>query len=126
MLRRPRVPVRGPLWQLALLCLISSVSFSTLGILVASRVRTMEAASGLMNFVMLPMWICSGVFFSASHFPDKLQPLISALPLTALNDGLRAIAVDGASLGGVARPLAVLAAWGVTSFVVGLRIFRWG
>jgi ABC-type polysaccharide/polyol phosphate export permease len=79
-----------------------------------------------MNLVMLPMFVLSGVFFSASHFPEGLQPLIGLLPLTALNDALRAVMIDGASLVGVARPLAVLAAWGAASFAVGLRIFRWG
>ena len=80
------VPVRGSLWELALLCLISAVSFSTLGLLVASRAQTMEAASGLMNLVMLPMWIFSGVFFSADRFPNVFQPFVRALPLTAVID----------------------------------------
>jgi len=119
------VRVAGSLLALGLVALVGALAFSGMAILVASRAENTETVSGLMNLVMLPMFVLSGVFFSASHFPDKLQPLISALPLTALNDGLRAIAVDGASLGGVARPLAVLGAWGVASFVVGLRIFRW-
>ena len=65
------VPFRGPLWQLALICVLTSLVFSALGLLVASRARTMEAVSGLMNLVMLPMWILSGVFFSASRFPGR-------------------------------------------------------
>ena len=59
-----RVPFRGPLAELALICVLSSLTFSALGLLVASRARTMEAVSGLMNVVMMPMWIMSGVFFS--------------------------------------------------------------
>jgi len=120
------VRVAGSVLALGVVALVGALAFAGMAILVASRAENTETVSGLMNLVMLPMFVFSGVFFSASHFPDKLQPLISALPLTALNDGLRAIAVDGASLVGVARPLAVLAAWGVTSFAVGLRIFRWG
>ena len=94
------VPFRGPIWQLALVCVLASLSFSALGLLIASRAKTMEAASGLMNLVMLPMWIVSGVFFSASRFPNILQPFIQALPLTAAIDALRgqyaARVLDGA------------------------------
>jgi ABC-type multidrug transport system permease subunit len=115
----------GSLLAVGVVSLVGALAFAGIAILVASRAENTETVSGLMNLVMLPMFVLSGVFFSASHFPDRLQPLISALPLTALNDGLRAILVDGASLAGVARPLLVLAAWGVASFVVGLRIFRW-
>ena len=87
--------------------------------------RTPRPCRGLMNVVMMPMFVLSGVFFSAAHFPDVMQPLISILPLTALNDALRAVMIDGASLAAVARPLAILAGWGLSSFIVGVRIFRW-
>ena len=89
------VPFRGPIWQLALMCVLASLSFSALGLLIASRAKTMEAASGLMNLVMLPMWILSGVFFSASRFPNVLQPFIRALPLTAAIDALRGNMLQG-------------------------------
>ncbi|MGH7614808.1 MAG: ABC transporter permease, partial [Gemmatimonadales bacterium] len=81
--------------------------------------------SGLMNLVMLPMWILSGTFFSYARFPEAMQPLVQALPLTALNDALRGVMIDGASLTGVATPLGVVVGWGVVSFTVALRIFRW-
>ena len=74
------VPLRGSLLVLVTICLLSSLAFSSLGLLVASRVQTMEGASGLMNLVMLPMWIFSGVFFSATRFPDSIQPFIQACP----------------------------------------------
>jgi len=74
---------------------------------------------------MMPMWILSGVFFSSANFPAAMQPLIKALPLTALNDALRSVILDGASLGAVAVPAAICAAWGVASFAVALKIFRW-
>ena len=92
------VPFRGPIWQLALMCVLASLSFSALGLLIASRAKTMEAASGLMNLVMLPMWILSGVFFSASRFPNILQPFIRALPLTAAIDALRGNMLQGLSV----------------------------
>jgi ABC-type multidrug transport system permease subunit len=115
----------GPLWAVGALCLLGALTFSGLGLLVASRARTIEAVSGLMNVVMLPMWLLSGVFFSAAHFPDAAQPFIRALPLTALNDALRAVMLEGRSLGGATAELAILASWGLVSFVAALKLFRW-
>jgi ABC-type multidrug transport system permease subunit len=119
------VPFRGSLWELGLLCVLTSLVFSALGLLVSSRARTMEAASGLMNLVMLPMWILSGVFFSASRFPAVIQPLVRALPLTAAIDALRGNMLQGMNLGQMIAPVAILLAWFVAPFVVSLRIFRW-
>ena len=115
----------GPLWALALLWLVGALAFSGLGLLVASRARTIEAVSGIMNVVMLPMWLLSGVFFSSSSFPDAAQPFIKALPLTALNDALRAVMLEGRSLGSLPLELAILAAWGAVSFAAALKLFRW-
>jgi ABC-type multidrug transport system permease subunit len=119
------VPFRGPLWQLAFLCVLASLAFSALGLLVASRAKTMEAASGLMNLVMLPMWILSGIFFSAARFPVVIQPLVRALPLTAAIDALRGNMLQGMSLGQLAAPVGILAVWLVAAFAVSLRVFRW-
>jgi ABC-2 type transport system permease protein len=119
------VPFRGSLWQLGLLCVLTSLAFSALGLLVASRAKTMEAASGLMNLVMLPMWILSGVFFSAARFPAVVQPVVRALPLTAAIDALRGNMLQGMNLGQLITPMAILLTWLVMSFAVALRIFRW-
>jgi ABC-2 type transport system permease protein len=119
------MPLRGPGWQLVLLCLLSSLSFSALGLLVASRAQTIEAASGLMNFVMLPMWIFSGVFFSAERFPAAFQPFIQALPLTAVNNALRANILEGAAFPAIAGQVGIIAAWLVVSFFTALKLFRW-
>jgi ABC-2 type transport system permease protein len=119
------VPVRGSLWQLGLLCVLTSLAFSALGLLVASRAKTMEAASGLMNLVMLPMWILSGVFFSARRFPAMVQPVVRALPLTAAIDALRGNMLQGMNLGQLTLQMAILLTWLVVSFAVALRIFRW-
>jgi ABC-2 type transport system permease protein len=119
------VPVRGSLLSLAVICLLSALSFASLGLLLASRARTVEGVSGLMNLVMLPMWIFSGVFFSASRFPDAVQPLIRALPLTAVNDALRATMLQGASLGGVSLELGIIVTWLVVTFPLAVRVFRW-
>ena len=119
------VPFRGSLVELGFLCLLTSLAFSALGLLVSSRARTMEAASGLMNLVMLPMWILSGVFFSATRFPAVIQPVVRALPLTAAIDVLRGNMLQGMSLGQMIAPMGILLAWFVVPFAVSLRIFRW-
>jgi ABC-type polysaccharide/polyol phosphate export permease len=119
------VPLRGSVWQLALLCLLASLSFSALGLLIASRARTIEAASGLMNFVMLPMWVFSGVFFSPDRFPAAFQPFIQALPLTAVIRAFRGNMLDGQNLAQLAVPVAITLAWLVVCFFTALRLFRW-
>ncbi len=119
------VAIRGSVALFAATCLIGGSAFAGMGLLIASRVKTLEAISGLMNVVMMPMWICSGVFFSYERFPDAVKPLIRALPLTALNDALRAVVNDGYGIAQIAPQLAILLAWTVVSAVVGLKIFRW-
>ena len=119
------VPFRGSLWQLGFLCVLTSLAFSALGLLVSSRAKTMEAASGLMNLVMLPMWILSGVFFSASRFPAVIQPVVRALPLTAAIDAMRGNMLQGMNLGQLAAQVGLLLAWFAVPFAVSLRIFRW-
>ena len=120
-----QVPIRGALWLLGLTTVIGSACFAGVGLLVVARARTLEAASGLMNLVMVPMWLLSGVFFSSERFPDAAQPFIKALPLTALNDALRAVMLEGSGPLAISGELAILAAWGLVSFVVALAIFRW-
>jgi ABC-2 type transport system permease protein len=120
-----QVPVRGSLFVLATLCILGSLSFSALGLLIASRVRTIEAVSGLMNLVMMPMWVVSGVFFSAQRFPDALQPVITALPLTAVIDALRANMLQGSNLAQMAPQVGIIAFWLVICFAMALKLFRW-
>ena len=119
------VTVRGSYGELALLVLLGGFCFAGIGLLVASRATTLETASGLMNLLMLPMYVLSGVFFSADRFPEAMQPLVRALPLTALNDALRGVMLEGESLVELSRPCLTLVLWGVLSFAVALRIFRW-
>ncbi|HET9726116.1 MAG TPA: ABC transporter permease [Gemmatimonadales bacterium] len=119
------VPLRGSPVVLAGVCLLSALAFASLGLLLAARPRTVEGVSGIMNLVMLPMWIFSGVFFSSARFPDAVQPLIKALPLTAVNDALRATMLRGAGPGQLLPELAVIIAWLVLTFALAVRLFRW-
>lgn len=119
------VPVRGRIVDLVVLCVLSSLSCSALGLLLASRARTIEGISGLVNLVQVPMWILSGVFFSARRFPAPVQPFITVLPLTAIVDALRAHMLQGASLAQVAPQIAVLGSWLIVCFALALKFFRW-
>ncbi|HTY41773.1 MAG TPA: ABC transporter permease [Thermoanaerobaculia bacterium] len=120
-----QVPVRGSVPLLCFVTILGALCFGGMGLLVASRARTLEAANGLMNLVMVPMWLLSGVFFSSARFPNAVQPLIRALPLTALNDALRAVMLEGRGLLAIGAELLVIVIWGAASFAVALKIFRW-
>src|SRR5438067_1382117 len=98
------VGVRGSFGALTFITVLGALAFNGLGMLIASRARTIEAVSGLMNLVMLPMWILSGTFFSYARFPEAMQPFVRALPLTALNDALRAVMIDGSPVAQLGRP----------------------
>ncbi len=119
------VRIYGNLFALAFLVLLGAIQFGGVGLLVASRARTLEAASGLMNLVMLPMWTLSGVFFSYERFPQAIQPWIKVLPLTALNDALRATMLEGRPPWGLGFEIAIMIVWTAVTFVVALAIFRW-
>ncbi len=118
-------PIRGNIFAILILSLFGATCFSGLGMLVACRAQKLETVSGLMNVVMMPMWLLSGVFFSTERFPDSVQPLIQALPLTQFNFALRAVILEGASLGSQLWRLAFIAAWGAVSYFCTLRWFRW-
>lgn len=119
------VPLRGSFVALLGICVLATLAFTAGGILIASRVRTIEAGSGLMNLTMVPMWILSGVFFSSQRFPDFVQPAIKALPLTAVIDALRGNMLQGAGLAQMIPQAGILSVWLVVCFGLALRLFRW-
>jgi len=119
------IPIRGSVWSIVLVALAGTFAFSGLGLLSACRAQHLETASGLMNLIQLPMWILSGIFFSPDRFPNFLQPLVQALPLTQLNYALRAVILEGTALVTQGWRLGILALWGGLSFIFALRFFRW-
>jgi len=119
------VTVRGRLLDLTVVALLGAATFAGLGLAVAARARTIEAVSGWMNLIQLPMWLLSGSFFAYSRFPRAVQPFIKALPLTALNDALRAVMNRGLPLAGTWLELLVMLAWSAVSFAIAVRFFRW-
>lgn len=119
------MPVHGSVAAIAIVSAAGALAFGAIGLLAASRARTIEGISGVLNVVMLPMWMLSGVFFSSANYPAAAQPAIRLLPLTALVDALRVVILDGSGVGGVVSQLAVLGGWTVVAFAAALRLFRW-
>jgi ABC-2 type transport system permease protein len=117
--------VRGSMIEMSLLLILGALTFAGIGLLVAARPKTIEGVSGLMNLVMMPMWLLSGTFFTSTRFPGFLQPFIKALPLTMLNDSLRSVMNEGTPLAVSWIAISILLAWCVISFLVALKIFRW-
>lgn len=119
------VQVQGSWLWVAALSVAGAMAFAGLAMLAASRTQSTETVSGLMNLIMLPMWVLSGVFFASSHFPDWMQPAIKPLPLTLLNDAMRAVINEGAGTAEVALPFAALAVGAALTLAVAIRVFRW-
>jgi ABC-type multidrug transport system permease subunit len=117
--------VRGSVISFFVMSFLGAASFAGISLLIGARVENTESANGWMNLVQLPMWVLSGAFFSYERFPAWLHGPIRALPLTALNDGLRAIFNDGFSLAATWPQIGVLAVWGLAGFFIALRTFRW-
>jgi ABC-type multidrug transport system permease subunit len=119
------IRILGSLAAILLTSTVGALSFAGLGLLTASRAQKIESVSGLINLVMMPMWIFSGIFFSYDRFPAALQGFIKLLPLTALNDALRATILEGSTLASQAGRILILLLWGGLSFLFALRWFRW-
>lgn len=116
---------QGSFLAVVVLVFLGAFEFSGIGLLIASRAETTETVSGLMNLVMLPMWIGSGVFYSVDRFPASVQLVLNQLPLTPLIHGLRGVMQDGASLAVLFPQLMVISLWGLITFGLALWWFRW-
>jgi ABC-type multidrug transport system permease subunit len=119
------VEIHGNWLTIVFLVLLGATEFSGIGLLVASRARTLESVSGLMNLTMLPMWTLCGIFFSYERFPEIVQPLIRLLPLTPLIDALRSVMLEGAGVASLWPEILVMSVWGAASFTLALYWFRW-
>jgi ABC-type multidrug transport system permease subunit len=117
--------IQGSVLGLLVAAALGAAAFAAIGLLIGARLSSTEVAGGWMNFVQLPMWLLSGSFFSYERFPEWLQLPIRFLPLTAVNDALRHIYNEGASLTSVGFELGVLLVWSVVGFAVAIRVFRW-
>jgi ABC-2 type transport system permease protein len=119
------VPLRGSWLCLLTVIVLGALAFAGIGLLVGCRTEKTETISGLINLVMLPMYLLSGIFFSSRRFPEAAQPFIQALPLTQLNEALREVMLEGYGFADIGWRLACLGLWGGVTFLLGLRWFRW-
>jgi len=117
--------IQGSIPAMILLFLAGNIAFSGIAVFVSSHTSNTEIGNGLINFIVMPMMVLSGIFFSYYNFPDWSIPVIQKLPLTMLTDGIRSIFNEGAGYVEVVLPVIVLSTTGVIFFAIGLKIFKW-
>ena len=117
--------IQGDPSSLILLFLAGNIAFSGIAVFVSSHTSNTEVGNGLINAVVMPMMVLSGIFFSYHNFPDWSIPVIRKLPLTIMTDGIRSIFNEGAGYAEIALPILILTATGVIFFLAGLKIFKW-
>ncbi|MEI6047525.1 MAG: ABC transporter permease [Bacteroidota bacterium] len=120
-----RMTIQGDITALILMYLAGNIAFAGIAVFVSSNTSNTEVGNGLINFVVFPMMVLSGIFFSYQNFPDWSLPVIRNLPLTMMTDGIRSIFNEGAGYHEVAMPILILISTGVLFFTAGLKIFKW-
>jgi len=120
-----KMTIQGNISALILMFLAGNIAFAGIAVFVSSHTSNTEVGNGLINFVVFPMMVLSGIFFSYQNFPDWSLPVIKNLPLTMLTDGIRSIFNEGAGYNEVMLPIIILLAIGTLFFSVGLKIFKW-
>jgi ABC-type multidrug transport system permease subunit len=120
-----KMTIQGEIASLILMFLAGNIAFSGIAVFVSSHTSNTEVGNGLINFVVFPMMVLSGIFFSYHNFPDWSIPVIQILPLTMLTDGIRSIFNEGAGLREVIMPILILTSVGTVFFIAGLKIFKW-
>src|SRR5664280_515825 len=120
-----KMTIQGSISALILMFLAGNIAFAGIAVFVSSHTSNTEVGNGLINFVVFPLMILSGIFFSYQNFPEWSLPDIKNLPLTMVTDGIRSIFNEGAGYHDVALPILILLAVGILFFSVGLKIFKW-
>ena len=120
-----KMTIQGDISALIIMFLAGNIAFAGIAVFVSSNTSNTEVGNGLINFVVFPMMVLSGIFFSYQNFPDWSLPVIRNLPLTILTDGIRSIFNEGAGYHEVALPILILLVTGVLFFTAGLKIFKW-
>jgi ABC-2 type transport system permease protein len=120
-----KMSVQGSISALILIYIAGNIAFAGIAVFTSSHTSNTEVGNGLINFVVFPMMILSGIFFSYQNFPDWSIPVIKNLPLSMLTDAVRSIINEGAGYNEVAIPILILLSVGVLFFSAGLKIFKW-
>ena len=119
------INIYGSLIALLFIIIAGNIAFSGMAILISSRTSNTEVGNGLINAVVTPMMVLSGIFFSYHNFPDWAIPFIKVLPLTMLADGIRSVFIEGAVLSDVYSQIISLTGIGSIFFIIGLKIYKW-
>jgi ABC-type multidrug transport system permease subunit len=119
------ITIQGSISAMILLFIAGNIAFAGIAVFVSCHTSNTEVGNGLINAIVMPMMVLSGIFFSYHNFPDWSIPVINKLPLTILTDGIRSIFNEGAGYQQVALPVMILSATGVIFFLAGLKIFKW-
>jgi ABC-type multidrug transport system permease subunit len=119
------ITIEGSILAFIILFLSGIVAFSGVAVLLASRTDKTQVGNGLINLIIMPMMLLSGIYFSYHNFPEPVIPIIQALPLTILADGVKAIFNESAGLAQVWKSILILNALGLVTFTIGLKYFKW-
>jgi len=119
------VIIQGSIFALIIVFLAGNLAFSGLAVFIASRTANTEIGNGLINAIVIPMMVLSGIFFSYYNFPEWSIPYIQKLPLTLLTDGIRGIFIEGGGMSAILIPSILMVTFGTIFFLFGLRIFKW-
>jgi ABC-2 type transport system permease protein len=112
-------------FELLVLSFFGLAVFMGFGFVVSGLAKNESSIPPFANLFTLPQFLLSGTFFTIDNFPSWLQPICKVLPLTHLNDAMRNVAFEGARLSDCGTQLGVLAIWGVVSYAVAIKVFRW-
>jgi ABC-type multidrug transport system permease subunit len=119
------INIQGSIPALIVVLIAGNIAFAGLAIFASCNTSKTEIGNGLINVVVMPMMILSGVFFSYHNFPDWSTGVIQKLPLTMLADAMRSIFIEGGGFAEIAVPSLILTATGVFFFGLGLKLFKW-
>lgn len=119
------ITIQGNIPALFTIFIAGNIAFAGIAIFVSSHTANTEIGNGLINAVVLPMVVLSGIFFSYHNFPDWSISFIQKLPLTMLADGIRSVFIEGAGYTEISFPTLMLIVIGFIFFSGGLKIFKW-
>jgi ABC-type multidrug transport system permease subunit len=119
------ITIQGSIPALLMIFLAGNIVFAGIAVLISSHTSNTEIGNGLINAVVMPMMVLSGVFFSYHNFPEWSIPVIQKLPLTLLADGMRSIFIEGAGIKETFMPFLIMVSAGMASFAAGLKVFKW-
>src|SRR5690606_6786723 len=111
--------------NMIILAALGVIVFMGFGFVVSGLAKSESTIPPISNIITLPQFLLSGTFFSINAFPAWLQPISRALPLTYLNDALRKVAFEGASLWDVKQQILIMMLWGIGIYAVAVKTFKW-